>query len=667
MLFLQDDIIMAAKEVDPSCNPLDPLLQEKQRNSCQNHDHSHSQYLPQHLDRGRASPPPDNLNMGVRDTAPAPKQPGPEEYKNFDIVRATQFGVFERVVELIEGGFDVNQLDHENVSVLHWAAINNRSEIVKYYMSKGAVIDRFGGDLNSTPLHWATRQGHFQMVVLLMSYGADPSLRDGEGCSCIHLATQFSHTTIVAYLIAKGQDVDMQDQNGLTPLMWAANRVFGPDPARLLITFNASTSLKQTSTGNTALHWGCASGNHMVISLLLDSGANLLATNNNGDTPADLAARSKNGYIVRLLKREQHERGLGTPSGLLTRLTSSKDMRQKVMALTPFILLFTIGIIFELSQPWWVKLLLFAVLGGFGRLAGRFADRRAQNIVPVATYLATKVIMYSAWFAFPMMYMESWSSHLWFLLLSVALTYNFWMAVKCDPGVIQAGREDRVKTILELAETHTLNFDQFCTTCIIRRPLRSKHCNICNKCIAKFDHHCPWVYNCVGAGNHKYFLGFLFFLFSALIFSLYSSAVYWDATCDLMSDEPFSSTLWKIMSHAPFYFWVQCNVVVHLIWVGMLLICQLFQIMWLGMTTNERLNYRRYKHFQKEGTNKSVNPFHRGVLQNLVDLMGWRVPCLCRPASVDWRYSFDTDDTIGRHNLTNPSTFGMAKDNYQYV
>ena len=69
--------------------------------------------------------------MGVRDTAPAPKQPGPEEYKNFDIVRATQFGVFERVVELIEGGFDVNQLDHENVSILHWAAINNRSEIVK--------------------------------------------------------------------------------------------------------------------------------------------------------------------------------------------------------------------------------------------------------------------------------------------------------------------------------------------------------------------------------------------------------------------------------------------------------------------------------------------------------------------------------------------------------
>lgn len=43
------------------------------------------------------------------------------------------------------------------------------------------------------------------MVVQLMKYGADPSLIDGEGCSCGHLAAQFGHTSIVAYLIAKGQ------------------------------------------------------------------------------------------------------------------------------------------------------------------------------------------------------------------------------------------------------------------------------------------------------------------------------------------------------------------------------------------------------------------------------------------------------------------------------
>lgn len=75
----------------------------------------------------------------------------------------------------------------------------------RYFISKGAIIEKLGGDLNSTPLHWAVRQGHLQMVVLLMQYGADPSIRDGEGYSCIHLAAQFAQTAIVAYLIAKGQ------------------------------------------------------------------------------------------------------------------------------------------------------------------------------------------------------------------------------------------------------------------------------------------------------------------------------------------------------------------------------------------------------------------------------------------------------------------------------
>lgn len=58
-------------------------------------------------------------------------------------------------------------------------------------------------------------------MVILMQYGADPTLRDGEGCSCIHLAAQFGFTAIVAYLVAKGINVNMQDKSGMTPLMWS--------------------------------------------------------------------------------------------------------------------------------------------------------------------------------------------------------------------------------------------------------------------------------------------------------------------------------------------------------------------------------------------------------------------------------------------------------------
>ena len=57
--------------------------------------------------------------------APAPKL----DASTFDIVKATQYGARERVEELVEGGFDVNQRDEENVTLLHWAAINNREAL----------------------------------------------------------------------------------------------------------------------------------------------------------------------------------------------------------------------------------------------------------------------------------------------------------------------------------------------------------------------------------------------------------------------------------------------------------------------------------------------------------------------------------------------------------
>jgi palmitoyltransferase len=68
-----------------------------------------------------------------------------------------QYGSLVRCQELIESGFNVNQPDSETVTLLHWAAINNRREIIRYYISKGAVVDAVGGELLSTPLHWATR------------------------------------------------------------------------------------------------------------------------------------------------------------------------------------------------------------------------------------------------------------------------------------------------------------------------------------------------------------------------------------------------------------------------------------------------------------------------------------------------------------------------------
>ncbi|KAF9450518.1 zf-DHHC-domain-containing protein [Macrolepiota fuliginosa MF-IS2] len=49
---------------------------------------------------------------------------------------------------------------------------------------------------------------------------------------------------------------------------------------------------------------------------------------------------------------------------------------------------------------------------------------------------------------------------------------------------------------------------RYCHQDRIVRPYRAHHCRSCGTCVLKFDHHCPWIGQCVGARNHKFFLNF---------------------------------------------------------------------------------------------------------------------------------------------------------------
>ncbi|KAF1349747.1 DHHC palmitoyltransferase-domain-containing protein [Delphinella strobiligena] len=63
-----------------------------------------------------------------------------------------------------------------------------------------------------------------------------------------------------------------------------------------------------------------------------------------------------------------------------------------------------------------------------------------------------------------------------------------------------------------------------CRSCRLPKPARSKHCSLCGVCVSKADHHCPWVNNCLGRTNYRWFL---LLLLSLSLLEYYGAYLAW--------------------------------------------------------------------------------------------------------------------------------------------
>lgn len=98
---------------------------------------------------------------------------------------------------------DVSERDDQDVTPLHWAAINAQMSTCRWLLDHGAEVDAIGGDLKATPLQWAARNGHLYVIQLLLSRGADPNIADDQGFNTLHLITHSSGVMPLLYIVSR--------------------------------------------------------------------------------------------------------------------------------------------------------------------------------------------------------------------------------------------------------------------------------------------------------------------------------------------------------------------------------------------------------------------------------------------------------------------------------
>ena len=188
------------------------------------------------------------------------------------------------------------------VTPLIVAVRNGNLDCVKVLLKYGAEIEGRGDFMHivehdshpvpynykcCTALFIAATCGNVETLRFLVENGGDVNAADDLGLTPLMAAVKNQFLDAVIFLIDQGADVNLQDSSGLTALHYATEVSFDPSSCLIvkqLINRGANINAVTKNDKCTPLMLACLNENVSVINFLLQNGANVALTDNNGWT-----------------------------------------------------------------------------------------------------------------------------------------------------------------------------------------------------------------------------------------------------------------------------------------------------------------------------------------------------------------------------------------------
>lgn len=531
---------------------------------------------------------------------------------------AVKTGKIAEVRQLFsKGTIEVDTTDESGNTLLHWAAFNNQLEVMRFLVDqKNASLSPANKSDGQTPLHWAVMGGHPQCVAFLLNRGAHLFSVDKKGSTALHHAAQYDQALVACYLIHKGLTLDSLDNDGHTPLHWAAYS--GHEHlCRMFLSQGADVN-RRNLKGMTSLHLAAWSGHLPVFRLLVSAGAQVDAQDNSGRTPRTLANSNGHMIITHEIDRSLRRHPIDRARTYLILGLSFLPTVIVVFSLFPLLLslLIAFGVYFvvryhimpnlppkeEGGNQGMEALFLSTYLLSEYVYFFHLGDHKSTHYIETIVFLALQVWFWAGWCYF------KWGS----------------------PGYLRQQTPHAACADLAQRVENGQVINQICGTCLVPRPLRSKHCRTCNRCVIRHDHHCSFLNRCVGQRNHVLFL---LILFTIIILHAFYARI----LISFLLEEPGAPSLGAVFDFIYFVWSGYTPYFILILFHALNVMWQSYVIFWqvLGIrgniTTSEIMHMNRF--FKDDGS--WVNPYDRGVRANICELF----------STIDYENRFSLTDT----------------------